>query len=735
VRIARILALSGPNVWSRKTVLEVWLTGAAEPWDADCSYSDRLLRLDVWWSAACRSAAVPDDKNSLIVEQLQKTSQHLRAFAALALGLQTLAGTTAADSWIERNDSEDTLCVAVEYVEEPVARMAVSMAHRLVWEAPGELPEPTGYIRDLRACAEETCFGPTTRAIVAVARARGIPVSRVDDNSLLQLGQGARQRRIQGAITGRSGFLAELISTDKSLTKRLLRKLHIPTAAGRVVQNAEEAWRVASEIGLPVVVKPRDADYGNGVSLNLTTQEEVAAAWRRAREFRRDVLVEQQLAGFSHRLFVANDVLVAAARREPAQVIGDGRQTVAELIAAANRDPRRGDEPDQPLYPITINEPLMKAVENQGLNLDSVPAAGRPVNLQLDVSDCRAESIVDVTDRVHADVAAAVVDAVRAVGLDVAGVDVMAQDIGRPLEEQGGGILEVNAGPAIYLHRSPQCQPERPVAEAIVGSLFGPGDNGRIPLIAVVGDEAACQVSRAIAHLGDDGSRVVGLSCRDGITIGRRRLTNTPAANANGCRTLLAHPRPELVICELSLDAIRNEGLPFDQCAVAVIAGGSAPGLHSGECRDRSQCLHCLADCLTPGGTLVANVEDPEVTALGPPGRRNLVAVALAGDLPYLVAHRRNGGRAVWFDGSEGVFAEGEKELARQDLADCRPAGSSTAGPEELPALLACAAVWSVAEGAPGHAGSPTARSSVIQPDLAATEALEVFRAARPGRA
>src|SRR5262249_10972036 len=191
--------------------------------------------------------------------------------------------------------------------------------------------------------------------------------------------------------------------------KRLLRKLHIPTAAGRVVHDADEAWRVAREIGLPVVVKPRDADYGNGVSLNLTTQDDVVAAWKRAREFRHDVLVERQLAGQTHRRLVVNDVLVAASRREPAQVIGDGRQTVAELIASANRDPRRGDEPDCPLYPITIDQPLQKALEVQGLSLETVPADGRPVNLQLDPSDCRAESIVDVTDCVHPDVAAAAI--------------------------------------------------------------------------------------------------------------------------------------------------------------------------------------------------------------------------------------------------------------------------------------------------------------------------------------
>jgi cyanophycin synthetase len=713
MRISRLLVLSGPNVWSSRPVLEVWLVDAAETAAGPRSWRDQFRRLREWWTGACAAAGFAGDRQLLIAERLRQAEQPADGFEALALGLQMLAGTAVAGGWIESADAEQPVHVAVEFVEEPVARMAVSMAHRLIWETVCcELPDPAGMVRDLRACADDTCYGTTTRAIVAAARARGIPVARVDNDSLLQLGHGARQRRIQGAITGRASFLAELISSDKLLTKRLLRQLHISTAEGRVVQDAQEAWRAASEIGLPVVVKPRNADYGNGVSLNLMTQEEVAAAWHRAREFRHDVLVERQLAGSSHRLFVVNDLLVAAARREPARVIGDGRQTVAELIAVANLDPRRGDEPDRPLYPIIVNQPLLNALAHQELDLESVPAAGRSVNLQLDPSDCRAEAIIDVTDHVHPDVSAAAVDAVRAVGLDVAGVDVMARDIGRPLEEQGGGILEVNAGPAIYLHRSPQCQPERPVAEAIVGSLFAPGETGRIPLIACAGDERACFVGRAVARLADDGSRVVGLSGRDGITIGRRRLTGAPAANVNGCRTLLAHPRPELIVCELSLDAVRNEGLPFDGCTVAVLAGGTAPGLHS---RDRSRCLQRLADCVAPEGALVANVEDPDIAKFCSPGQGRLVAVALQSDQTFLAAHRRRGGRTAWLDGSEAVIADAQEELARHELADCQLPESQTTPDVELSALLAYAAVWSLPDGAPDRPRFPD-RTAVCHP-------------------
>ncbi len=694
MRLSRIFALCGPNVWSRKPVLEVWLTGATEMPVARHSCRDEFRCLGEWWIAACAAAGNAADDHWRIAERLRPSGQPGEAFAALALGLQALAGTAVAEHWIECEGPEQPVCVAVEFVEEPVARLAVSMAHGLVWGARcGEFPDPADLVREIRTCAGETCFGTTTRAIVAAARGRGIPVSRVDDDCLLQLGHGARQQRIQGAITGRAGFLAELVSRDKLLTKRLLRQLRLPTAEGRLVRSAADAWAAACEIGLPVVVKPRNADYGNGVSLDLMTEAQVMAACDRARECRPEVLVERQLAGVPHRLFVVNDAVVAAARREPAHVVGDGRQSVSALIDEANRDPRRGDSPDVPLYPISVDPPLVSALAKQELRLDSVPAAGRIVNLQLDPSECRAETILDVTDRVHPDVSAVAIDAVRAVGLDVAGVDIVAVDIGRPLEEQGGGILEVNAGPAIYLHRSPQCRPERPVAEAIVESLFAPGDTGRIPLIVVLGDVRAASVARLIARFIDDGTRVVGMAGRDGIVIGARRMTAAPAADFAGCRAVLAHPRAELAICELSGESLRNEGLAFDECTVAVLAGFDAPATGPGCARGRTRIMRVLAEIVAAGGLVVANVEDADVAAACAPGDPGLVAVALDPEHPFLAEHRRRGGRAIFGDGSRIMIADCEGEaISSNEMAQVASARERSAA-ATMDILLAYAAI------------------------------------------
>jgi cyanophycin synthetase len=702
MRISRILSLSGPNVWSRKSVIEVRLSdGPAEPASGEW-FQTEGERIADWWSAACAAAGTTADKWLAIGEQLRRADDKLEAFQVLVQGLQTLAGTPVDEAWIESECGSRAVCIAVEFVEEPVARLAVDVAHRLVWGSRPEDPR----LAELHARAGECCFGTTTRAIVAAARSRRIPVSRVDDDCLLQLGHGARQRRIQGAITGRAGFLAELVSRDKLLTKRLLRQLHVPTAEGRLVASAEDAWAAACEIGLPVVVKPRDADYGNGVSLGLMSEADVAAAWERARQRRPEVLVERQLAGVPHRLFVVNNRVVASARREPAHVVGDGRLTVGALIDCANRDPRRGENPDCPMYPIRIDAPLVTALARQSLGLDGVPAAGRIVNLQLDPSECRAETVVDVTDDVHPDVSAAAIDAVGAVGLDVAGVDVVAVNIGRPLEEQGGGILEVNAGPAIFLHRSPQCQPERPVAEAIVESLFAAGDTGCIPLIAVVGEKRAAAVALAIAELVDDGAHVVGAAGTTGIVIGGRHVSAAAAADAAGCRTLLAHPRIELAVCELSPESIRNEGLPFEECTVAVLAGFDGAASEPALAREREQVLRLMIE--TAAGSVLANAEDAEVAAACRPGQPRLIAVALAAEHPFLVAHRLQGGMTAFSDGDGTVFADPEGKAGPANAI-----GQVAAAPVSFPAvtmeaLLASAATLALYQ--TNHATRPDVR-------------------------
>ncbi len=695
MRVSRMLAFNGPNVWSRNPVVEMSLMPEPGPVnDADWRAGFRRLR-DVWRILPTDLTTSTGDER--FFDRLMNARHPAEAFADLILKLQTLAGTPVDWGRVETEGLNLTAVVAVEFVDEPIARMAVEMAHSLFWrKSDGGTPDLAGAVQRLRECAELACFGSTTRAIVAVARDRGIPVSRIDDDGLLQLGHGARQRRVQGAITGHAGYLAEAVSRDKLLTKRILGQLRIPTAEGRLVQGADEAWSAACDLGLPVVVKPRDSDYGNGVSVHLKTRDEVVAAWERARQFRPDVLVERLLAGHTHRLFVAANAVVAAVRREPAQVVGDGRRSVSELIDDANRDPRRGNGPECPLYPIPVDDSVREVLAQQELSLTSVPARGRLVSLQLDPSSCRAEEIVDVTDRVHPSVAAAVIDSVRAVGLDVAGVDVMAVDISRPLEEQGGGILEVNAGPALYLHRHPQCQPQRPVAEAVIESIFEAGETGRIPVVAVFGNERTGLVTQAIARLVKDGSRTVGVAGAAGISVGGRCATSAPSADIAGCRTLLAHPRVEMALCEISAASLRNEGLAFDECLVAVLTGFEENASVTAMRSDRARCLRLLAESVAPGGALVANVDDPEVADQLKPGQAPLLAASADPNHPFLVEHRAAGGCSISIAGGDVVLRQGYCEVRRLPLVATGCNEFLVPTEYRVFALLALAAAWAI---------------------------------------
>jgi cyanophycin synthetase len=702
MRITRILTLAGPNIWSRSPFLEIWLTNDASEQALPSPVDGMCGMLKDWIFGTPGQSAGASESQERFWQQIKDAASPVELFAKVALELQILAGTHVAQTFIEPAEQPNEYRAAVEFSEEAVVRLAVELAHRLLWLDRSAAPDFAECCRQLRDCARESCFGTTTGPIAAAARARGIPVTRLDGDCLLQLGHGARQRRVQGVITGATGYLAESISRDKVLTKKLMKQMGLPTAEGRLAVDPEDAWAAACEIGLPVVVKPRDADYANGVSVHLLTKAQVVAGWVLARQFRTDVLVERHLAGVPHRLLIVNDHLVAAVRRDPAHVIGDGRQTMSELIAGANRDPRRGDGPDFPWFPILIDEKLLQVLAKQGLYLSSVPPPGLFVTLQYDPKNCYAEMIRDVTECVHPEVAAAARDAVLITGLDVAGVDVMAVDITKPLAEQGGGILEVNAGPAIYLHRSPACNPPRPVPEAVVATLIPPHETGTIPIVAVLEDGLASAAAGKIGELLGRTGRSIGVSNAGGLRVGGRLIDAACANDSAGCRALLLHPRVEAAVCQLSLAGIRESGLPFDKCQVTVLARGVPGGGSDLPAAMAERCLRVVIDAVSPEGMLVVNMEDPSLPSLFYPGQERLLAVACDEQQPFLQQHSQRGGICTFADEGDAVISHGNAIILRRRLPD----GAIAASSERLSQLLAVAVAWATegtAEIVPGE--------------------------------
>ncbi|HEY1783987.1 MAG TPA: acetate--CoA ligase family protein, partial [Pirellulales bacterium] len=482
--------------------------------------------------------------------------------------------------------------VSVEFEEESLVRLALDSARRMClalasrgdYDAEAELSQ-------LRLFVDDYCLGPSTLSIIDAARRRNIPARRLNENSLVQLGHGIHRRRMLTAETDRTSMIAEAIAQDKELTKRLLQAVGVPVPAGRVVADAADAWTAACEIGLPVVVKPRDANHGRGVSLNLNLRHQIEAAYALAVVEGSGVIVESWARGAEHRLLIVAGQLVAASRGEPEQVVGDGQHTVTELVDQLNQDPRRGVEFIFPLGKVLLDALGLLTLEQQGYQPDSVPPAGTTVLIHPN-----GDFTTDETDEVHPDVAAQAVLAAQVIGLDVAGIDVIATSIARPLREQGGVVTEVNAGPGLRMHLEPLRGRPRAVGEIILQSMFPAGQTGRIPTVAVCGPGSEVTASLVSRLLGAAGF-YVGLASPDALYVNERRLDSASGPRPQQQRSILLHPRLSAAVFESTPATLLEGGLAFDQCDVAILGAAAEPGA----VRSSAEPVVPAADRLVPG--------------------------------------------------------------------------------------------------------------------------------------
>ncbi|MBI1915875.1 MAG: cyanophycin synthetase [Planctomycetes bacterium] len=659
----KVWILRGPNLWARVPVFEVEcdLTGAPAL-ETVPGFQDRLHS---WLTLA--SDSFPTAAHAL---------QHA------ALNLQLLAGSPVSFGLTRESAQPGLFRVVVEYEEEALGRACLDAARELCLAALHDQPfDAASKLGELRELAHDVRLGPSTAAIVRAARHRGIPARRLNEGSLVQLGQGVRARRICTAETDSTGAIAEAIAQDKELTRALLRAVGVPVPEGRPVSSAEDAWEAAEELGLPVVVKPQFGNHGRGVATNLTTREQVQKAYLAALEEDEHVLVETYAPGADHRLLVIGDRLVAAALREPAQVVGDGRSTITELVAEVNRDPRRSDGHATVLSFIKLDAVSLSVLAEQGYAPDSVPSQGQRVLIRRNGNLSTGGTATDVTDQVHPEVAARAVEAARAIGLDIAGVDVVVLDIGRPLEEQKAAVVEVNAGPGLRMHLEPSAGKPRPVGEAIVGMLFPDGHPGRIPIVAVTGVNGKTTTTRLIAHLLRSAGRHVGMTCTDGSYVNDRRIESRDCSGPRSARAVLLNPRVDAAVLETARGGILREGLGFDACDVAVVTNigkGDHVGLRGIETiEELARVKRVVVEAVAPpgspwrppGGAAVLNAEDPLVAAMAVYCPASVLYFARDAGHPVVVAHRATGGRALLVRGGDIVLAEGEREEVLLALA------------------------------------------------------------------
>ncbi len=580
-----------------------------------------------------------------------------------ALALQAQAGCPVTFARTTATTDAGVYQVVVEYSEEAVGRQAFEDAQRLINAAlgQGEFDAETA-IANLRELDEDERLGPSTGSIVDAAVARDIPFRRLTRGSLVQFGWGSRQRRIQAAEIDSTSAVAESIGQDKDLTKRLLHAAGVPVPLGQPVNTLEEAWEVALKVGLPVVVKPQDGNQGKGVTVNITDRAQLEEAYKNAADYG-TVMVERFLPGHDFRLLVVGDQLVAAARREPPQVLGDGQHTVRELVDQVNLDPRRGEGHATSLTKIRLDDIAVARLAAQNLTPDSVPPKGQRVILRNNANLSTGGTATDVTDDVHPEVAARAVAAAQMVGLHICGVDMVAETVLRPLEEQGGGFVEVNAAPGLRMHLAPSYGKPRNVGQAMVDRLFGHGDDGRIPVVAVTGTNGKTTTARLIAHLFTAQGLRVGMTNTDGVYVNGRQIDSGDCSGPKSARNVLLHPEVDAAVFETARGGILREGLGFDRCQVAVVTNIGA-GDHLGlnyitTVEDLAVLKRVIVQNVATTGYAVLNAADPIVAAMAPACPGKIIFFASDRHHPVMATHRAQGHRTVYVDGDSIVASEG----------------------------------------------------------------------------
>ena len=530
------------------------------------------------------------------------------------------------------------------------------------------------------------------------AAARNIPWRRLTQGSLVQFGWGSRQRRIQAAELDSTSAVAESIAQDKDLTKKLLHAAGVPVPMGRPVTDVDDAWSAANDIGLPVVVKPQDGNQGKGVTVNITSREQLELGYKAAADYG-EVMVERYLPGHDFRLLVVGNRLVAAARRDPPHVIGNGEHTVRELVNQLNTDPRRGEGHATSLTKIRLDDIAIARLSALDMTPDSVPGIGERVVLRNNANLSTGGSATDVTDDVHPDVAASAIAAARMVGLHICGVDVVCENVLQPLEEQHGGIVEVNAAPGLRMHISPSYGKGRAVGEAMVDELFSHGDDGRIPVVAVTGTNGKTTTARLIGHLFSASGLRVGMTNTDGVYVNGRQIDSGDCSGPRSARNVLLHPEVDAAVLETARGGVLREGLGFDRCQVAVVTNVGA-GDHLGlnyitTVDDLAVLKRVIVQNVATDGYAVLNAADPIVAGMSATCPGNVIYFAADRNHPLMATHRAQGKRTVYVDGDAIVVSEGSWR-ERLPLRDIPITRNGTIGFQVENAMAAVAAVWGV---------------------------------------
>jgi len=650
VEILEMRALRGPNRYSRYPTIYMELDlGKYEelPTDKLPGFKDRISKLiPTLYDHRC-SLGYPGG----LLERMDRGTWLGHVTEHVAIELQCLAATEVGFGKTLDTNRKGIYHVVFRYRDEEVGlaagRAAVDIVNAIAEGKEVDLPP---IIHNLKEIREDNLLGPSTRSIVDEASSRDIPFIRLNKHSYVQLGHGVNQRRIQATMTDATSAIGMEIADDKMRTKEILKRAGVPIPEGENVEELKEALDVAAYLKYPLVVKPLVGNHGRGITVNVTNDEDLKVAFEQAKRFHDTIVVERYLPGFDHRVLVIDGKFVAAARRNPASVTGDGASTIQQLIDQMNSDPNRGYGHENVLTRIIVDFMTERLLSQMDMTLDTVLPEGDELVLKSTANLSQGGTSTDVTEEIHPFVRHMVERIASTIDIDIMGIDIIASHLREPLENTGGGVVEVNAAPGFRMHLAPFHGISRDVAAPVVDMLFPPGTKGRIPIVAVTGTNGKTTVSRLIAHILKITGKTVGMSGTGGVVIGNDMILEGDYSGPEGTLFVLREPSVDAAILEVARGAILRRGLAFDDADVGVFMNVSAD--HLGQenvdtIEELASVKGIVVETVKETGRAVLNAEDPLVVKFKDTIKAKSILFSLDPDLPVLKEHLANNGTVV----------------------------------------------------------------------------------------
>ncbi len=615
MKILKMQVLRGPNVWSnyRKKLIQMRLDLEELedfPTNKIDGFGERLQKM----LPSMAKHECSEGVHGGFFLRVDEGTWMGHVIEHIALEIQSLAGMEAGygrtRSTRERGVYNVVFAYDVEAAGLYAAKAAVRIAEAIIANKAYDINDD---LDALRAICKRECFGPSTKSIVDEAERRGIPWTRLESNSWIQLGYGANQVQFQATITGRTNSIGVDIAGNKEKAKRVLAKAKIPVAKGGLCYDLDEMKQLLIDIGYPIVIKPLDANQGKGISININNWDDAKEGFNIAREFSRAVLVEKYITGSDFRILVINNKVVAAAKRVAAHVIGDGKSTINELVEIENNDPKRGIGHENVLTKITIDQHTEAILTKNHLSLESVPADGEIVFLKSTANLSTGGTAIDVTDDVHPENIFLAERIARIVGLDVCGIDIMADSLETPIRSNGGVVLEVNAAPGFRMHIAPSQGKSRNVAAAVLDMLYPPGRPSRIPIIAVTGTNGKTTTTRLLSHMAKNSGFRTGFTTTDGIYVNDFLIEEGDTTGPMSAQIILREPTVEFAVLETARGGILRSGLAYNQCDVAIITNIREDHLGLNDVhtvRDLANVKAVVARSVRKSGWAVLNADD-----------------------------------------------------------------------------------------------------------------------------